>query len=498
MVGTTLPVWLKQRAYLTPHRLALISEETSLTFAQLEQRASHLAGLLVQQGIKPGERIALLAGNTVSTVALIHAIGYVKGVLVPLNTRLSATELIWQINDAQASLLLFDEAYQDKVERLKEKIVCPIVAISQLIEKELNGAPFKPENPVDLDDLHTIIYTSGTTGRPKGAMLSYGNHFWSAVGSVLNLGLNQGDRWLCCVPLFHVSGLSILMRSVIYGMSVVLVERFDPVRVNQLITQHKVTHISVVSAMLQALIEHLESDQYPDHLRVILLGGGPVPEPLLKTCLKRSLPVYQSYGLTETASQIVTLAPEDVERKAGSAGKPLFPAQIAIMENGQKLSAGQAGEIVVKGPNVTKGYFNREEETARVLKDGWFYTGDIGYLDEEGYLYVLDRRSDLIISGGENVYPAEVESVLMAHPDVKGAGVIGQEDPKWGEVPVAFVVKQPQSLLSEEDLIHFSRARLASYKVPRVIYFVDHLPRNAANKLLRRELRSLLENPPKN
>jgi len=346
---------------------------------------------------------------------------------------------------------------------------------------------------VDLAEVHCIIYTSGTTGRPKGAMLTYGNHWWSAIGSSLNLGMHRDDRWLACVPFFHVSGLSILMRSVIYGMPVVLHETFEPAAVNRSIDEDGVTIISVVSNMLFRMLEQRGEKPYPEALRCVLLGGGPAPQPLLEDCERRGIPVVQTYGMTETASQIVTLPPEDAIRKLGSAGKPLLSAELRIVRDGYTQPAGQVGEIVVRGPNVTIGYHNRPEATAEALRDGWLHTGDLGYLDEEGYLYVFDRRSDLIISGGENVYPAEVESVLLAHPAVKEAGVTGIPDEKWGQVPAAAVKPDEGAAISEEALIQFCRERLAAYKVPKRIKFVAQLPRNASDKLMRRLLKDLFQ-----
>lgn len=297
---------------------------------------------------------------------------------------------------------------------------------------------------IDLAAPHCIIYTSGTTGRPKGAVLTYGNHFWSAVQSALNLGLHRDDRWLCCVPLFHVSGLSIVFRSVIYGIPMVLHRRFDPAAVNASIERHRVTVISVVATMLQRMLDERGPRPYPEHLRCVLLGGGPAPRPLLEACAARGIPVVQTYGMTETASQFATLAPADALRKLGSAGKPLFFNRLRIVdERGRDLPPGQVGEIAVQGPTVSPGYHRRPDATARTWREGWFHTGDLGYLDEEGYLYVADRRDDLIISGGENVYPAEVEAVLLAHPAVEEAGVVGVPDPEWGQVPVAVVRLRP-------------------------------------------------------
>ncbi|MDQ0337497.1 O-succinylbenzoic acid--CoA ligase [Caldalkalibacillus uzonensis] len=496
MTEQTMPFWLKQRALLTPGRTAVVGDGEQVTFGELNQRARRLAYFLAGLGVRRGDHVALLMTNRLLTVELIHAISYLGAVIVPLNTRLTPAELAWQLNDVEASLLIYDTAYGDKVEQLKDEVSCQICADSQLDgvnAGQVDDHQVSLVEHIALDDVHTIIYTSGTTGRPKGTLLTFGNHWWSAIGSSLNLGLHADDRWLCCLPLFHVSGLSILMRSVICGMTVVLHDKFDPQRVNEAIGRDKVTIISVVTAMLTAMLDTLSTERYPEHLRCVLLGGGPAPLPLLKACVSRSIPVYQTYGLTETASQIVTLSPDDILAKVGSAGKPLFPAQLRIVSDGQEMGAGQIGEIIVKGPNVTKGYYKREDATAQAIQDGWLYTGDLGYVDEDGFLYVVDRRNDLIISGGENVYPAEVESALLAHPDVKEAGVTAAPDPKWGAVPVAFIVTREGATLTEAELVAYCTQRLARYKVPKKIYFVSQLPRNASNKLLRRELRSLVQ-----
>ncbi|MDB5085506.1 MAG: 2-succinylbenzoate-CoA ligase [Bacilli bacterium] len=495
MGSSTMKIWLTKRAELTPNRTALIDEEQQLTFAELHQRVTKTALQLIGYGIKQGDAVALLLQNGVHTVILIHALQYAGAVTVLLNTRLAQNELVWQLEDSGARLLVYDEPQADKVAGISEH-TRQIHAINwqQLNEQELHQdttAQTRLQSEVDLDAIHTLIYTSGTTGHPKGVMLSYGNHWWSAIGSSLNMGLHLDDRWLLCLPMFHVSGLSILLRSVIFGISVVIHEQFDPDRVNQAILEQQVTIASVVGAMLARIVERLNGARYPDTFRCMLLGGGPAPAPLLESCIDACIPVFQTYGLTETASQIVTLSPEYMLSKSGSAGKPLFPADIKIEQDGQLQAAGDAGEIVVKGPNVTKGYYLSPDATERAIRDGWLYTGDMGYLDEDGFLYVLDRRSDLIISGGENVYPAEIEAVLLRHPAVADAGVTGDTSERWGQVPVAFVRLRDGATADEAELLAFCSQRLAAFKVPVAVHFVSELPRNASNKLLRRALLDL-------
>lgn len=482
----TLPNWLKQRAFLTPDRTAVKMNGTEATFAHLYSEAQKMAGKLSGIGIKKGSMAGVMMKNSLDMVIIIHAIHLMGATAVMLNTRLTAKELQWQITDSHLKVLIMDDSFQPLVKEFPKEIN---VAVSSSLER-LPFEDYEEQAEFDLDKPATIMYTSGTTGNPKGVIQTFGNHWWSASGSALNLGIHANDVWLAMVPFFHISGLSILMRSVIYGMPVVVHESFDPNSANRAIMEEGVTIVSVVSAMLHRMLEDLGSQNYPDSFRCMLLGGGPAPKPMLEDCRDRGIPVFQTYGMTETSSQIVTLAPEDSLRKLGSAGKPLFPAQARIMNNGILANPGESGEIVVKGPNVTRGYLNRPDETKRAITDGWLHTGDIGYMDEEGFLYVLDRRSDLIISGGENIYPAEIESVLMSHPSVNEAGVTGYPDEKWGKVPFAFITGD--SLPSEEELKDFCQARLAKYKVPKRIFTVSELPRNASQKLLRRELIKLV------
>ncbi|HWO74160.1 MAG TPA: AMP-binding protein, partial [Dehalococcoidia bacterium] len=290
-----------------------------------------------------------------------------------------------------------------------------------------------------------------------------------------------------------VGGLAILLRSVIYGIPAVVHAAFDPARVNRAIDEEGVTIVSVVANMLQRMLDERHDRPFPDSLRCLLLGGGPAPEALLRRCAAVKAPVVQTYGLTEAASQVSTLSPEDALRKLGSAGKPLFGTELRILDDaGRDCPPGVAGEIAVRGPTVTPGYLKDSAATASALRDGWLHTGDAGYLDAEGYLYVLDRRDDLIISGGENVYPAEVEAVLASHPDVAEAGVFAIADERWGRAPAAAVVLRPGAAVTAEALIGFCRERLARYKTPVRVHVVQTLPRNASGKLLRRELRERL------
>ncbi|MDR4948963.1 o-succinylbenzoate--CoA ligase [Neobacillus cucumis] len=485
-----MPNFLIKRAFLTPNRTAVYFQDQSFSFKKLYDRSLETAGRLQAFGINKNHFVGVLLTNHLDTVVILFALQLLGAKAVMLNHRLTSTELLWQLRDSKASFLILEDFFLETEKIKHQEIEQPLMTITKKQLKECESTPPVVQEEISLADICTIMYTSGTTGNPKGVIQTYGNHWWSSTGSALNLGTIESDCWLCSVPLFHISGYSILMRSVIYGMPIVLHEKFDEERTIQDIQLKRVTIMSVVGTMLTQIVNRLEERRLPDFFRCMLLGGGPAPLPLLEACVNKDIPVFQTYGMTETSSQIVTLAPEDSLQKLGSAGKPLFPSQVRIeLENGAIAGAGLAGEIVVKGPNVTLGYLYRPEVTRDKIRNGWLYTGDIGYMDEEGFLYVMDRRSDLIISGGENIYPAELEAILLAHPDVIEAGVTGIEDPKWGQIPVAFIVKKEGTALSQEEIQQFCTERLAKYKVPKAVYFTEHLPRNAAKKLLRRKLR---------
>ncbi|WP_064092735.1 o-succinylbenzoate--CoA ligase [Rossellomorea aquimaris] len=488
-----LPNWLKQRSFLTPNRIALSFGEEDYTFKDLWTKAIMMAEklhTLLNSNHEPF--VGLMIKNKVESVFVIHAIQQLGLTTVLLNHRLSPNELSYQIKDMNLRTIIYDDEFEDKLEGLsEEKKQLNKVSVSTLF----NAPPsrFEIRDYFQLDQACSVMYTSGTTGAPKGVLQSYGNHWWSAIGSSLNLGISENDAWLCSVPLFHISGYSIVMRSVIYGMKVRLYESFDVNSINEELQSGSITIMSVVSNMLQRMTKSLGERSYHSNFRCMLLGGGPAPLPLLETCKEKGIPVFQTYGMTETSSQIVTLSPEYSFSKLGSAGKPLFPSEIRIVSKSDKTLPYEEGEIVVKGPNVTKGYYKREEANRKSFDEGWFYTGDIGYVDEEGFLFVLDRRSDLIISGGENVYPAEIESVLLALDGVDDVGVVGISHDHWGQVPCAFIVRNDPPFLTEETVINYCKEKLAAFKQPNKVIFVKEIPRNASNKILRRVLREQWE-----
>lgn len=488
-----IPNWLEQRAETSPGHAALMYEGRSISFADLAARAAAVSGRLRHLGVSRGDRIALLIGNRPEFVEILNAAARLGAVIVPLNGRLSPTEIARQLEDSNPRVLLYDKATRDTVAAVREMLAISAVSVDvdalngDPVLDEIAGDPDRGSPTIDLQAAHCMVYTSGSSGRPKGVLLTFGNFFWSAVGSAFNLGVHRDDRWLACLPFCHVGGLSILLRSVIYGTSAVIHHGFDPARVDRALDEDRVTIISVVANMLQRLMETRGDRPFPPWLRCVLLGGGPAPLALLQACRARRLPVMQTYGLTEAASQVATLAPADAERKLGSAGKPLLGTEVLLRGIDGPVPTGEVGEILIRGPSVSPGYLNSVGDVQR--QDGWFCTGDLGRLDDEGFLYVMGRRDDMIISGGENVYPAEVEAALQAHPAVAEACVFGVPDERWGAAVAACVRLRPGMTASADDLVEHVRRHLAHFKAPRHMHFVNDFPRTAAGKIVRHRVR---------
>ncbi|MBC1563214.1 o-succinylbenzoate--CoA ligase [Listeria booriae] len=469
--------WLEKRVRLSPKRTALVFDGKQETFSEIYDAVQKVAGQLASFGVRDGMFVALLGKNDRDTFLMIHALQQLGAKTVFLNNRLTATEMGYQIRDARVERCLYAADFADVMANAAGNVRA--VAFTEVMMVESSGVT-QTVSHFAMETVASIMYTSGTTGKPKGVMQTFGNHWWSATGSMLNLGLQEGDSWLCAVPIFHISGLSILMRSVIYGIPVYLEEHFDAKRVDQFLCSGEVTIISVVTTMVQRLLDTYTKSYHPK-FRCMLLGGGPASKAILESCFAKGIPLIQSFGMTETASQIVTLPPEDALQKIGASGKPLFPAEVKISDQ---------DEILLKGPNITVGYLHNEAATQAAFDaNGWFRTGDIGYLDQDGFLFVQERRSDLIISGGENIYPTEIEHVLLEYPTVLEVAVVAKQDDKWGEVPVAFLVTNEET--SEEQLHQFCEERLAKYKIPHQFHFLKELPKTASQKIQRHKLKNL-------
>lgn len=495
-------LWLPWRAAATPQRLALVAPDGArLSYAELHERSDAVARQLVAQGVRANDRVGVLLPNSTEFATIAHAVMRLGAVLLPLNLRATSRELAWQLSDAGVRVLACAASTAVAATTVTSHV--PNVAIVRIGDDDVDAAglmaritppavphemPFRDRAPAD--DPMAIVYTSGTTGTPKGAILTYDNFWWSAMGSALNLGIREDDRWLAPLPLFHVGGLSVLTRSAIYGTTAVIHDGFDAARVNATIDRERITMVSLGPTMLGRLLDDRGATPFPQSLRCVLLGGGPPSAELIERCVAMGVPVAQTYGLTESCSQATTLPPGEATRRPGSAGRPLYPTEIRVVrDEGDDAGAGEAGEILLRGPAVTPGYWNDPEATARALADGWLRTGDIGQLDDDGYLYMLDRRDDLIVSGGENVYPAEVEDALLSHPAVAEVAVIGVADEEWGQRVVA-VVRLTTSGVTEQpdgnELQLHCRTLLAGYKLPREIRFTTQpLPRTASGKVKR-------------
>lgn len=427
--------------------------------------------------LNPGSRVGLLATNTLMSYKLALAIMCSGRTIVWLNWRLAGEELERQIKDSGLQLCLVENSLW------RSGMTNPFKSYSAFLITNADPGELIPVFKSDW--VASIMYTSGTTGKPKGVLQTFGNHFYSAVSSALNLGLSSADKWLCVAPIFHISGFSIIMRGLIYGMTVRLVEKFRAEEIERILANETVTIMSVVPFMLKKLIQQQNktNTHYNSAFRCMLLGGGTIDRETLEICLQRSIPVVQCYGMTETCSQIVALRSVDALLKLGSVGQPLFSTQLKLSKD---------GEILLKTPTLTPGYLNLPDKLPSKMIDGWYRTGDIGHLDKEGYLYIDGRADEMLISGGENIFPQEVEQVYQRYPQINEVAVVGQNDSVWGQVPVAFVVSDRR--LSTTKLMNYGYEHLARYKVPQHYIFVSELPKNASGKIRRFMLREKLNN----
>jgi O-succinylbenzoic acid--CoA ligase len=499
------PNWLLERARLSGAEEALRFGAGRVSFETLADLSLRTARELRRRGVQSGDLVAVLLGNGLDFVRLVHAVALCGARFLPLNTRLTVEELALQLRGSRATHFIHGSGELGDRARV---VACEL--------PELDSADFENGNlegsadrvhsnelaeHIDLDEIFAVLFTSGTSAAPKGVCLTHGNLRASARAAALRLALRRDDHWLACLPLFHIGGLSILMRNALYGTPVLIHERFDPERVSAAIDAG-ITHVSLVPTMLGRLLDAREGRPAPASLRGILLGGAAGPSLLLERARELGFPVLPSYGLTEACSQVATWDPGDLEapaQESGSVGHALSGTEIRIADaRGRALPPGREGEILVRGPTVMAGYLDDADGTSRALRDGWLHTGDVGALDPAGRLRVLDRRADLIVSGGENVSPAEVEAVLREHRDVAEVGVAGLPDPDLGSRVAAWIIPRAGAQCRAGDLRRFCRRRLAGFKVPKEFHFTAWLPRNSSGKLLRRRLQQLgQEEPPR-
>ncbi|GGT15749.1 acyl-CoA synthetase [Streptomyces griseoviridis] len=491
--------WPARRARKTPHRTALIHHDTTVTYALLHERTTRLAHALRARGLRRGDRIAYLGPNHPSYLETLFAAGTLGAVFVPLNTRLAGPEIAYQLTDSGAKALIHGPSHAGLVAGPPGGTdVRACVEVGAEYEEMIAQADGDPiDEAVTADDTCVIMYTSGTTGRPKGAMLTHSNLIWNAVNVLVDHDLIADERALVSAPLFHTAGLNMLTLPVLLkGGTCVLAESFDPGETLDLVERHRVTFMFGVPTMFDQVARHprfTEADL--SSLRMLTCGGSPVPTPLIGTYQKRGLTFLQGYGMTEAAPGTLFLDAEHALAKAGSAGVPHFFSDVRVVRPDlTPADVGETGEVVVRGPHVMAGYWGLPEETAAVFADGWFRSGDAARVDEDGYVFIVDRIKDMIISGGENVYPAEVEDLLLAHPDVIECAVIGVPDDKWGEVPRAVVVLREGATSDADELLASLAGHLARYKIPKSVVIADELPRTASGKLLKSRVRSRYAN----
>lgn len=484
--------WLLESAAAKPDDEAVFDGHRRWSNAQLVSATLRIATSLHAAGAGAGSRVALLLGDSADAVAAVHAIRRLGAVLVPLNRRATAAELAYQVGAADVTLLIHDaeRASLGNAVVASQLAVTPLEIDLLLASRDDAGGVEALRDDVDLDTPATILFTSGTTGRPKGAILTHRSLVASADAWAAFLQPRPSDRWLACVPFFHIAGLAIIARASRWGVPLEVHARFDPGAVYKAL-ERGVSHLSVVGPMLEQLLA-IESAAVPRSLRAVLLGGGPISPEQVRRATERGYPVVPTYGLTETASGVAALPPDAVAHRPKTVGRALPGVQLRIDVDDRPARAGEVGEILVRGPMVFAGYAGSPEGTAHALRDGWLHTGDFGTLDDDGYLTVVDRRDDLIISGGENVYPSEVEAALLAHASVVDAAVLGRPDARWGAVPVAVIVLRAGTEVSDQMLSAHCRTRLAGFKAPVAFVRLPALPRTPSGKLLRSAIGELL------
>jgi acyl-CoA synthetase (AMP-forming)/AMP-acid ligase II len=473
------------------------------TYGDMVDRAAALAGGLHARGVGTGDVVALLSYNCTEFLETIFAANYLGAIAMPINWRLAAPEVRYILEHSQARALVCDDALvplaNDATKGMDETLLRACIVetapkgwVSLATMRDNTTVP--PRAPAAADDVHRLMYTSGTTGRPKGVMLTHANLAWKNLAHLVEFGFTSDDLGLACGPLYHVGALDLTTTTLIAaGASTIIHRMFDAAAVVDEIERSRVTTVWLAPAMVNAIMALPDIEQRDlSSVRVIINGGEKMPIPLIER-LQRTFPsawFADAYGLTETVSGDTFLDRDNLVAKLGSVGRPCLYLDLDIWdEDGRSVAAGERGEIVLRGPKVFKGYWRDPDATATAFKGGWFHTGDIGVRDDDGYLFIVDRLKDMIVSGGENIAGSEVERVLYEHNAVLEVAVVGRADDRWGEVPVAFVALRPDAQATTDELIEHCRGQLARFKVPKDVLFVDALPRNPSGKVLKRDLR---------
>ena len=476
------------------------------SYTELNGRSNQVAHALRSIDVTHGDRVGLLLMNGTEFIETFFAVAKIGAVNVPLNWRLVADELEFILDDAGVTVLLFSQEFSEVVAELRSRgDKTQISSWIQVDGEPIDGAvgyedwmssasSDEPQLEGGDDDLAFIMYTSGTTGLPKGVMHSHDTVLWANITNATTADMQHYDRFLNALPLFHVGALTPVVTSVFVGGSITLMKAFDPAASWDLIRDEKINTTLMVPVMLQFMLLTYDAENHDtSSLRNVISGAAPVPVSLIETYTEMGIEIHQVYGLTETCGPACIISSEDAVERAGSTGKAFTFTEVQVVDdNGNPCEAGEAGEVLVKGPHIMLGYWNRPEANAEALVDGWLKTGDVATMDSEGFVTIVDRVKDMLISGGENVYPAEIENVLLAHEKINDAGVIGIPSKKWGESPLAVIVRADDSL-SEQDVMDHCVGKLAPFKTVKAVEFIDVIPRNASGKILKRELRDIYD-----
>jgi acyl-CoA synthetase (AMP-forming)/AMP-acid ligase II len=511
-VQNNLGLFLAKRAFLTPDNEAYVDSvsDLRLTFAELNARSNQIANALLADDVQKGERVGLLLMNSAEFMEAYFALAKVGAVVVPLNWRLVADELEFILKDSGTRRLIFGDEFVDTVAELHargdktdiqqwlqvaDESACAHFAGSYPGFRDA-APPDEPEMLAADDDMLYIMYTSGTTGLPKGVVHTHTTAIWAILTIAANTYFREGDRYLAALPMFHVGALTPLAVNVYRGATSIVMRTFDPVRAWELIEQERISTGLAVPAMLSFMLQVPDFQRFDySTLRWMMTGAAPVPPDLTREYADLGVEILQVYGLTESCGPACLMDSANALRKPSSTGKAFFHTLVRVVDGeGNDCAPGEAGEVLVKGAHVMREYWNRPEATAETLIDGWLHTGDVAVVDDEGFISIQDRIKDMIISGGENVYPAEIEAVLMSHPDITEAAVIGRESARWGESPFAIVVRSDTSL-TEYQVADFCREKLAGYKQPQGVAFIEEIPRNPSGKILKRVLREQFPGP---
>lgn len=497
--------WIRKWSSLQPQKKVLFYENHPFTYEEVNLRTNQLCHLLLRLGVRKGDRIAVLLHNCHQYIEFFFAVSKIGAIFVPLNWRLAGPELKFLIQDSAARMLIFEREFEEVVSSIRSdlnlsngnyiSVGSPCPNWSRDYENSLtensSHEPSIPE-PAGDEDPHIIMYTSGTTGVPKGAVLSHRKTFFNALNADIFYHLTPKDVMVLTRPMFHSGGLLVDAVPVLYkGGTLILKRRFRPHEILETIQKYRVTLVEMAGTLFQFLLQECDLKQYDlTSVRYYFTGGERIAPALLRAYSKKSIAISQIFGLTET-STITWLPYEDSVRKMGSVGLPIFHGEVKIVDKrGEEVRPGEVGEIIVRGPVLMTEYWNRPDLTAETIREGWFHTGDLARKDAEGYVYIVGREKDMYISGGENVYPAEVEKVLFTYPKIFDVAIIGIPDEKWGEVGQAFIVPNPGEKLHSEEIFKFMRDRVAKYKIPKYLEFVKELPKTPSGKIQKNLLKN--------